>query len=70
MIRSQFDTLYREGAESGRVMAICLHPFVIGVSHRIGILESALDYIQGHDDVWFATGSEIVDTWLESGATF
>ena len=70
MIRHQFDTLYREGANSGRVMAICLHPFVIGVSHRIWVLESALDYIMGHDDVWFATGGEIVDAWLESGATF
>jgi len=70
MIRRQFDTLYREGAESGRVMAICLHPFVIGVSHRIWVLESALDYIIGHEGVWFATGEEIVDAWLESGATF
>ena len=25
------------------MMAICLHPFVIGVSHRIWVLESALD---------------------------
>lgn len=70
MMRRQFDRLYKEGAESGRVMAICLHPFVIGVSHRIWALESALDYIRGHDDVWFATGEEIVDAWLESGATF
>ena len=70
MIRRQFDTLYKEGADSGRVMAICLHPFVIGVSHRIWVLESALDYIKGHDDVWFATGSEIVDSWLNAGATF
>ncbi len=70
MMRRQFDRLYMEGAESGRVMAICLHPFVIGVSHRIWALESALDYIKGHDDVWFATGEEIVDAWLESGATF
>jgi len=70
MIRRQFDTLYREGADSGRVMAICLHPFVIGVSHRIWVLESALDYISGHEDVWFATGAEIVDAWCDSGATF
>ena len=27
MICRQFDTLYREGAESGRVMALCLHPY-------------------------------------------
>ena len=51
-------------------MAICIHPFVIGVSHRIWVLESALDYIKSHDDVWFATGEEIVDAWLKSGATF
>ena len=70
MIRRQFDRLYMEGKDSARVMAICLHPFVIGVSHRIWVLESALDYIKSHDDVWFATGEEIVDAWLESGATF
>jgi hypothetical protein len=35
MIRRQFDTLYAEGAQSGRVMAICLHPYLIGVPHRI-----------------------------------
>jgi len=70
MIRSQFDTLYEEGEESARVMAICLHPFVIGVSHRIGVLKSALDYIREHDGVWFATAEEIVDAWLASDATF
>ena len=51
MIRRQFDTLYREGAQSGRVMAICLHPFVIGVPHRIGALDSALAYILRHEGV-------------------
>ena len=30
MIRHQFDTLYAEGARSGRVMAICLHAYLIG----------------------------------------
>ena len=45
MIKRQFDVLYREGAESGRVMAICLHPFVIGMPHRIGALDGGLEYI-------------------------
>ena len=70
MIRRQFDVLYREGAESGRVMSISLHPFIIGVPHRIWALESGLDYIAGHDDVWFATGGEIVEHYLSSGNTF
>lgn len=71
MIRRQFDTLYREGAQSGRVMAIALHPYVIGVPHRIGVLDSALAYISGHEGVWFATGEEIVAHYLlKSGTTF
>ena len=70
MIRRQFDTLYREGAQSARVMAICLHPFVIGVPHRIGALDSALAYILRHDGVWRPTGSEITEHYLASGATF
>ena len=70
MIRHQFDVLYREGADSGRVMCISLHPFVIGVPHRIGALERGLDYIFGHEGVWCATGKEILDHYLASGATF
>ncbi len=61
MIRRQFDTLYREGAQSGRVMAICLHPFIIRVPHRIGALDAALAYILRHEGVWRATGSEIIE---------
>jgi len=70
MIRRQFDTLYEEGAQSGRVMAICLHPYLIGVPHRIAGLDSVLKYIRSHAGVWFATGEEIVRHWLQSGATF
>jgi allantoinase len=69
-IKRQFDVLYAEGASSGRVMAICLHPYLIGVPHRIGGLDEAVSYIAAHDGVWFATGSEIVQAWLRSGATF
>jgi allantoinase len=70
LICRQFDVLYEEGAKSGRVMAICLHPFIIGVPHRIRGLEKALSYIASHDKVWFATGSEIIQHYLASGATF
>ena len=69
MTRRQFDVLYREGEESGRVMAICLHPFMMGVPHRIDSLDRAFKYISGHDKVWFATGSEIARHYLASGAT-
>jgi allantoinase len=70
MIKAQFDVLYREGAASGRVMAICLHPFIIGVPHRIDALDRAIKYIRSHDRVWFATGEEIVRHYLAGGAAF
>jgi allantoinase len=62
-IRETFDVLYEEGARNGRVMAIALHPFLIGVPHRIRTLDRALSYIASHGSVWFATGSEIIDAY-------
>ncbi len=56
MICRQFDVLYREGAESGRVMAIALHPYLTGVPHRIDAFDAALAYICRHERVWKATG--------------
>jgi peptidoglycan/xylan/chitin deacetylase (PgdA/CDA1 family) len=64
MICRTFDVLYREGATSGRVMAIALHPYITGVPHRIGALDAALDYICRHAGVWRATGSEIAEHFL------
>jgi peptidoglycan/xylan/chitin deacetylase (PgdA/CDA1 family) len=64
MICRQFDVLYREGAESGRVMAIALHPYLTGVPHRIDALDAALGYICNHVRVWKATGSEIARHFL------
>jgi allantoinase len=66
MIRDQFDTLYGEGQISGRVMAICLHPYLSGQPHRIKYLDEALGYIAQHDHVWRATGAEIIDAYKEA----
>jgi peptidoglycan/xylan/chitin deacetylase (PgdA/CDA1 family) len=64
VIVDAFDTLYGEGEESGRVMAIALHPYLTGASHRIKYLDRALRYISDHDHVWWATGSEIVGAFM------
>lgn len=61
MVCDQFDVLYKEGAESGRVMCLPLHPFVIGLPFRIKYLDLALQYICSHEGVWRATGWEIAD---------
>ena len=60
----QFDVLYREAArQGGRIMAIALHPWVIGQPYRIGALEAALAHITRHKGVWSATGAEILDAF-------
>jgi allantoinase len=33
-------------------MGVALHPYIIGFPHRIGALDSALEYICGHESVW------------------
>jgi len=58
-----FDVLYEEGGRNGRVMGIALHPFLIGVPHRIRYLDKALSHIAAHDQVWFALGSEIIQAY-------
>ncbi|MEC9113330.1 MAG: polysaccharide deacetylase family protein [Actinomycetota bacterium] len=65
MVKAQFDTLYEEGATSGRVMALALHPYLMGMPHRIDGLEEILDYLLGHDLVWQTTASEIADYFLD-----
>jgi allantoinase len=60
-VKEQFDVLYEEGATSGTVMGITLHPFVIGVPFRIKCLDKILQHITSQKNLWLATPSEIVD---------
>jgi hypothetical protein len=62
MIVETFDALYSDGAENGRLLVLTLHPFLIGQPFRIGCLDAALGRIVKHENVWRATGSEIVAT--------
>jgi allantoinase len=60
----QFDVLYKESEkQGGRILALSLHPWVIGQPYRIGALERALKHVMGHKGVWVATGSEILDAF-------
>lgn len=65
MIKAQFDRLYEEGAGSGTVMCLPLHPWMIGYPHRCGPLAEAIEYVLGHDGVWHATAREIAGHYME-----
>ena len=61
LIVDQFDVLYEDGASTGRVMAICLHPFLTGHPFRAKYLDKALKYIAGRNEVWITRGGDIAD---------
>jgi hypothetical protein len=61
----QFERLYAEGAESARVMAFGVHPYITGVPHRIKYFERVLAEIAAKPGVLFWTGDEILD-WYKA----
>jgi peptidoglycan/xylan/chitin deacetylase (PgdA/CDA1 family) len=65
VVCDQFDVLYEEGARSGRVMALALHPFLSGHPFRAKWLDRALQHIATHKDVWLTTGGEIASHYYE-----
>ncbi len=49
--------------QGGRILALNVHPWLLGQPHRIGKLEKALDYIMSKDEVWSASAGDILDAW-------
>lgn len=62
---AQFERLYAESAETARIMAISLHPYISGVPHRIGYLEELYRHIASKPDVNMWTGEQIIDWYKE-----
>jgi hypothetical protein len=68
IIKWQFDQLYKDADDSGMVMCIPLHPYLVGQPHRIEAFAEAISYISGHEGVWQTTGREIAQAYHASGA--
>jgi allantoinase len=60
----QFTQLYADSAESARIMALVVHPYIMGAPHRLRYFREALAHIRGHADVEFWTGEEILGWYL------
>lgn len=56
-----FDFLHEEAADQGgRLLALSIHPWMLGQPHRIGKLEQVLAHISANNDVWSASAGEIL----------
>jgi peptidoglycan/xylan/chitin deacetylase (PgdA/CDA1 family) len=59
IVRDQYEQLRADSQDSGRVMALALHPFVIGQPFRAKYLDQALAYLAAQPDIWLTTSDEI-----------
>ncbi len=67
ILKRHFDQLLKEGEDSGTVMCIPLHAYLVSQPHRLRIFEEALSYIASHsDDIWITTGAEIAEYFREN----
>jgi peptidoglycan/xylan/chitin deacetylase (PgdA/CDA1 family) len=57
IFKAEFDGAYREGG----TFILTMHPHVIGHRSRITVLEALIEYMAGHEGVWFATHQQIAD---------
>jgi peptidoglycan/xylan/chitin deacetylase (PgdA/CDA1 family) len=61
----QFDQLYADAHDSARVMALVVHPYIMGAPHRLRYFRAALEHVAAHADAGFYTGGQIVD-WYQA----
>lgn len=60
----QFEQIYADSVHSARIMALVVHPYIMGVPHRLKYYRRALEEIRAHKDVVFWTGEQILDWYL------
>ena len=66
-VKDAFDFLLEEAAtEGGRMLGLNIHPWLMGQPHRIGCLESVLEYMMSKDGVWQASATDILKAFHAS----
>ena len=62
----ELDVLYEEGAVTGRMMNVGLHPHVSGRAHRVRAIQSFLEHAKSLPGVWWPTREELAAWYLEN----
>lgn len=60
----QFDQIHHDARHSARVMAIVVHPYIMGAPHRLKYFRKIVEKIASYEDMAFMTGEQIADWYL------
>jgi len=63
----QFEQIYEDAADSARIMALVIHPYIMGAPHRAKYFRRIFEVIRRKPDVAFMTGEQILDWFLKTG---
>ena len=63
----QFEQIYADAEDSARVMAIVVHPYIMGAPHRLKYFRNVFAQIKKKPDVAFMTGEQIFDWYTKVG---
>ena len=67
-LKEAFDTIYRDSEKSGRLLALSVHPWLMGQAFRIDFLDEALGHMARRQGVWAASGSEVIEAYAQTRA--
>jgi allantoinase len=62
----QFNQIYSDAADSARIVALVIHPYIMGAPHRLRYFREALEHIRKHDDALCWTGEQIHDWYVDA----
>ena len=69
-LKDSFDVLYAEGNPRGlnapKMLNIGMHCRLLGRPGRLRSLQTFLDYIQGHSNVWICRRIDIARHWTQT----
>ena len=63
----QFEQIYADAEDSARVMALVVHPYIMGAPHRLKYFRNIFAQIKKKPDVAFMTGEQILDWYVANG---
>lgn len=62
----ELDVLYAEGAKTGRIMNVGLHPHVSGRAHRVRALREFIAHAKSLPNIWWPTREELAAWYMEN----